>query len=287
MDFSKIERPTRTDADSGYSPGSSTNGIKMPAAPPRTRRRILNAHVDVFRMPELMRDLDRGMVFTLNPDHLYHLQRNRAFYDAYQAAEFVTVDSKYVFWGLRWLGRAIPEKCSGSDIVPTFCAHHAANDQIKVFFLGSRPGTSERAMEVTNERAGRRQAVGAMSPSMNFVNDAAEIEEAIRRVNDSGANVLVVGIGSPKQEIWMHAHRHRMPGIRIMMGVGATIDYVAGTVKRAPGWMTRNGLEWVYRMTTSPRRYWRRYLRTTEYFWLLATDSVGLYRDPMRKAVAP
>jgi exopolysaccharide biosynthesis WecB/TagA/CpsF family protein len=122
---------------------------------------------------------------------------------------------------------------------------------------------------------------------MNFVNDAVEIEEAIRRVNDSGANVLIVGIGSPKQEIWMHTYRHRMPGIRIMMGVGATIDYVAGTVKRAPRWMTRNGMEWVYRMTTSPRRYWRRYLRTTEYFWLLATDAAGLYRDPMRKVVSP
>jgi len=232
-------------------------------------------------MAELMDQLGQGMVFTLNPDHLYHLQRNRAFYEAYQAAEFVTVDSKYVYWGLRWLGRAIPEKCSGSDIVPTFCAHHAANEAVKIFFLGSKPGTSERAMQAVNEKAGRRLAVGALSPSMNFVNDHAEIEAAIKQINESGATVLIVGLGAPKQEIWMHRHRQRMPGVRILMGVGATIDYVAGTVNRAPAWMTRNGLEWVYRMSTEPRRYWRRYARTMEYFWLVLKDGIGLYRDPM------
>ena len=64
------------------------------------------------------------------------------------------------------------------------------------------------------------------------------------------------------------------------MGVGATIDYEAGAVPRAPRWMTRSGLEWVYRITTEPRRYWRRYLRDMEYFWLLALDGMGLYRQP-------
>ena len=78
----------------------------------------------------------------------------------------------------------------------------------------------------------------------------------------------------------MDRYRSAMPGIKIMMGVGATIDYEADAVNRAPRWMTRNGLEWVYRITTEPKRYWRRYLRDLEFFWLVLLDGLGLYRAP-------
>jgi UDP-N-acetyl-D-mannosaminuronic acid transferase (WecB/TagA/CpsF family) len=99
-------------------------------------------------------------------------------------------------------------------------------------------------------------------------------------VNASGATCLILGFGAPKQEIWIDRNRSRMPGVKVFMGTGATIDYEAQAVRRAPRWMTRNGLEWVYRMATEPRRYWRRYLRTTEFFWLVLLDRVGLYRPP-------
>ena len=115
---------------------------------------------------------------------------------------------------------------------------------------------------------------------MQFVKDEAEIADTIRIINESGANVLIVGLGAPKQEIWMVKYRHAMPGVKIYMGVGATIDYEAGVVARAPRWMTRRGLEWVYRITTEPRRYWRRYLRDLEFFWLVLVDGLGLYKSP-------
>jgi exopolysaccharide biosynthesis WecB/TagA/CpsF family protein len=115
---------------------------------------------------------------------------------------------------------------------------------------------------------------------MKFVDDDAEIAAVLRLINASGATVLIVGLGAPKQEIWMDRYRSAMPGIKIMMGVGATIDYEADVVDRAPRWMTRNGLEWVYRITTEPKRYWRRYLRDLEFFWLVLLDGVGLYRAP-------
>ena len=88
-------------------------------------------------------------------------------------------------------------------------------------------------------------------------------------INDSKATCLIVGLGAPKQEVWIVKHRHLMPHVKVYMGVGATIDYEADAVRRAPRWMAQNGLEWVYRMTTEPRRYWRRYARTLEYFWLV------------------
>ena len=252
----------------------------MKAGSSRPRSRLLNVWVDNLSMAELMSALDEGIVWTLNPDHLYHLQRNRDFYDAYRQADFITSDSKYVYWGLAWIGRRIKEKVSGSDIVPAYCAYHAKNPAVRVFLLGAKPGIAQQAMERINARVGSQIVVGAHSPSMNFVNDEAEIADALRRINESGATVLIVGLGAPKQEIWMDRYRSAMPGIKIMMGVGATIDYEADVVDRAPRWMTRNGLEWVYRITTEPKRYWRRYLRDLEFFWLVLLDGLGLYRPP-------
>ena len=256
--------------------------VPQPPAAPWPRSRMLNVWVDNLSMKQLMEKLDEGIVFTLNPDHLFHLQRHRAFYDAYRQADFITSDSKYVYWGLGWIGRRIQEKVSGSDIVPAYCAHHADNPAVRVFLLGAAPGIAQKALENINARAGREVVIGAHSPSMKFVNDEQEIAEVIRLINDSGATCLIIGLGAPKQEIWITQYRHAMPKVKVYMGVGATIDYEAGAVKRAPRWMTRVGLEWLYRITTEPLRYWRRYLRDMEYFWLLLLDGLGLYKSPMQ-----
>ncbi len=253
---------------------------ELPPARPWPRSRLLNVWVDDLTMSQLMQRLDRGMLFTLNPDHLYHLQRNRDFWAAYRQADFITSDSKYVYWGLGWIGRRIQEKVSGSDIVPTFCHHHRDNPEVKVFLLGAAPGIAQKALARINAREGREVVVGAIGPSMKFVNDEAEIADVLQRINASGATVLIVGLGAPKQEIWMDRYRDRMPKVKILMGVGATIDYEADAVVRAPRWMTRNGLEWLYRITTEPKRYWRRYLRDMEFFWLVLLDGLGLYRPP-------
>lgn len=244
------------------------------------RRRLLNVWIDDLTMEQLIDRLDAGVVFTLNLDHLYILQTNRDFYEAYCQADFVTADSRYVWWGLRAAGRRIQDKVSGSDLVPAFCNRRAADPATRVFYLGAAPGIAQRALERTNARVGRELVVGAHSPSMNFVNDEREIAEVVRIVNESGATVLIVGLGAPKQEVWIARNRHRMPAVKVFMGVGATIDYEADAVKRAPPWMRHNGLEWAYRVLSEPRRYWRRYVRDLLFFWWLALDAAGLYRSP-------
>ena len=244
------------------------------------RSRILNAWVDSLTVEEIVEELDEGILFTLNPDHLYWLQRNADFAAAYRNAALVSSDSKYVFWALGFLGRRIKQKSSGSDIVPAYWRHHAGNPAVSIFLLGAKPGVARMAQERINRLAGRDIVVGAHGPSFNFVNDEAETAAAIDLINASGATCLIVGLGAPKQEIWINRYRSLMPGVKVYMGVGATIDYEAEAVRRAPAWMTRNGLEWVYRMTTEPRRYWRRYTRTLEFFWLVLLDRVGLYRPP-------
>jgi exopolysaccharide biosynthesis WecB/TagA/CpsF family protein len=244
------------------------------------RSRILNAWVDSLSVQAIVEELREGILFTLNPDHLYWLQRNPDFAAAYRNATLVSCDSKYVYWALGFLGRAIEQKSSGSDIVPAYWRHHANNPAVSIFLLGAKPGIAEMARERINRLAGRKIVVGALGPSFNFVNDEQETSEAIAMINASGATCLIVGLGAPKQEIWIDRHRSRMPGIKTYMGVGATIDYEAEAVRRAPHWMTRNGLEWIYRMATEPRRYWRRYTRTMEFFWLVLFDRFGLYRPP-------
>lgn len=247
---------------------------------PWRKCRILNAWVDDLTVEQVVDRLDEGILWTLNPDHLYHLQRNTAFVDAYRQAAIVSSDSKYVFWGLKFLARRIQAKASGSDIVPAYWRRHALNPEVRIFLLGARPGIAQRARERINRLAGREIVVGAHGPSMNFVNDQVESAEAVEMINASKATCLIVGLGAPKQEVWVVRHRHEMPGVKVYMGVGAVIDYEAEAVKRAPAWMNRNGLEWVYRMVTEPRRYWRRYARTMEFFWLLLLDRLRLYRPP-------
>ena len=250
------------------------------------RKPLLNVWADDLSMAELLEQLSTGggVVFTVNPDHLYHLQYNADFVRAYRSADLITVDSHYVRLALTLLGRPIVNRLPGSDIVPAFCARNASNPDVRIFLLGARPGVAQIARESMNRKAGREMVVGAHGPSMNFVNDQAEIDAAIEMIVASGANVLLVGLGAPKQEIWIASVRHRLPQVRVMMGVGATIDYEAGAVKRAPVILQRLGLEWTYRVSTEPRRYLMRYVRSSKFLWWMLMDRLGRYKDPFANA---
>ena len=253
------------------------------------RQRLLNVWADDPSMAQLLDHLEQhgGVVFTINPDHLYHLQRNEEFLAAYRQADVITVDSQYVRLSLRLIGRPVRHLLPGSDIVPAFCRHHANNTAVRIFLLGAMPGVAQQAQQRLNAQAGRQMVVGAHGPSMRFVQDEAECEAVLAMIEASGANVLLVGFGAPKQEVWIAKYRHRLPQVRVFMGIGATIDYEAGVVKRAPTWMRPIGLEWVYRVVTDPRRYLTRYLKNTEFVWWMVKDWMGRYRDPFRPGPGP
>jgi N-acetylglucosaminyldiphosphoundecaprenol N-acetyl-beta-D-mannosaminyltransferase len=246
------------------------------------RQPLLNVWADDLSMDELLERMaaGAGVIFTVNPDHLYHLQYNQDFVSAYQSADIITVDSHYVRLALRAIGRPVVHRLSGSDIVPAFCARHGANSDVRIFLLGARPGVAKAAGEAMNAKVGRDVVVGAHGPSMNFVNDPAEIDAVLEMINASGANMLLVGLGAPKEEIWIANARRRLPAVRVMMGIGATIDYEAGAVKRAPVWLRRLGLEWTYRVTTEPGRYLMRYVRSSKFIWWIILDRLGWYKNP-------
>jgi exopolysaccharide biosynthesis WecB/TagA/CpsF family protein len=261
--------------------------LSAPSGEAVERQRLLNIWVNDLSPAALMARLDDegGVVFTLNPDHLWHLQRNRAFLQAYRSANFITVDSHYLRLALRFLGRPVHHRITGSDFTPAYCEHLAQLGgplaQAGVFFLGAQPGVAQVARERLNARLGRELVVGAHGPSMNFVNDPDEVQTVLEMIRRSGAAVLMVGLGAPKQEIFIFEVRQRLPSVQVILGVGATLDYLAGSVKRAPVWMQRCGLEWFFRVATEPRRYLRRYLRSAEFVAWVLLERFGLYRDPL------
>ncbi len=244
------------------------------------RSRLLNAWIDSLTVDEIVDRLDCGTLFTPNVDHLYQLQRNADFAAAYRNAAIVSCDSKYVYWALAALGRPVKATASGSDILPAYWRRHSANEDVTMFLLGAKPGVAAAARDRINRLAGRNIVVGAQGPSMNFVNDSEEIAEAIAMINESRATCLVVGLGAPKQEIWIDRHRSQLPHVKVLMGVGASIDYEAEAVARAPAWVRPLGMEWVYRVVTEPRRYARRYARNLIFPWLVLKDWAGFYRPP-------
>ena len=257
---------------------------------PWRRQNLLNAWVDDPSMDELLGAIGAGtagIVFTINPDHLCNLQEREDFLRAYRQADIVTCDSHYVQIAMRLLGRPIRNRLPGSDIVPALCRRFASDPAVTLFLLGAKPGVAQRAADRINAAAGRTMVVGALGPSMRFVEDATEIDAAIEQINRSGATVLVVGLGAPKQEIFIANVRSRLPGVGTLLGVGATIDYEAGEVIRAPVWMRRMGMEWLHRVLSEPRRYLMRYVRSSRFFWWALLERLGLYKDPLAGRVPP
>ncbi len=248
--------------------------------------KLLNTTVDDFSMTELLHQLKRGVVFTPNVDHLVRLQRDQEFFDAYQIADYRTCDSKILFYVSRLLGSPVCEKVSGSDLFPAFYWHHRQNQATKIFLLGAAEGVAAEAQRRINAKVGREIIVGAHSPSYGFEKSEAECQKLVELVNQSGATVLAVGVGSPKQEKFIYKYRQQFEKIDIFLAIGATIDFEAGNISRAPTWISELGLEWLYRMLSEPKRLWKRYLvEGPAFFWYVLLQMLNLYVEPFAKPV--
>lgn len=213
-------------------------------------------------MLELLTDLnDRGgFVVTPNVDHMVKLQDDAELQAVYQVADYRVCDSKIIEYVLKLLGTPIKEKISGSDLFPAFYEYNKANATTKIFLLGAKEGVADRARQNINEKVGREIIVDSYSPSFGFEQNPDECEYILERIKQSGATVLAVGLGAPKQEKWIAKYRHQLPNIKIFLAIGATIDFEAGEKARSPQWMSQVGLEWMHRLASEPQRLWKRYL---------------------------
>ncbi len=246
--------------------------------------KILNIDILPITHDELLKQITNGVLVTPNVDHLVKLQRDRKFYDVYQKAEWVVCDSKILYLLSKLLKHPLPEAIPGSSFFTAYYTFHKDDKDCRIFLLGAKEGIAAKAMERINGKVGRQIVVGAHSPSFGFEKNEHECENIIDIVNKSGANVLLVGVGAPKQEKWIMKYRDRMPGVKLFMALGATIDFEAGTLKRAPIFWQKLGMEWLYRVLKEPRRLFKRYfVNDMQFFFYFAKQLLGLYKDPFRK----
>jgi N-acetylglucosaminyldiphosphoundecaprenol N-acetyl-beta-D-mannosaminyltransferase len=174
-------------------------------------------------------------------------------------ATLAVPDGQPLVWALRALGHARATRIYGPDLMAHYCAR-AASAGTPIYLYGGR---DQGALELLERRLRERfpglRIVGGNSPPFRTLTPAEE-DQVIAEIDGSGAAVVWVGTGQPKQEIWMHRMRPRLFA-PLLVGVGAAFDFHAGLVPQAPPWMQRSGLEWTYRLAREPRRLWRRYAR--------------------------
>ena len=206
---------------------------------------------------ELVARRNGGAVFTPNVDHVVKAERHPDFRRAYSRADLCLADGMPLVWASRLLGSPLPEKVSGSDLVLPL-VRLAAKHQWRVYLLGGRPGVAEEAAEKLTRELGAR-IVGTDSPIVDPDGTADSSEQTLERLRAASPDLVLVAFGAPKQELWIDRFSDRI-GPAVAMGVGGSLDFIAGQVKRAPAWMSRAGLEWLYRLLQEPRRMWRRYL---------------------------
>lgn len=190
-------------------------------------------------------------VCTVNPEFVMIAQRDVNFFNILNRADLCIPDGVGLLWAARWLGRRLPQRVTGSDGLPLI-AERAAKAGWRLYLLGAAPGVAEKAADVLRGRYPGLQIAGTYAGS-----PAPDEEDAIvQRVNASGADLLFVAYGAPEQDKWIARNLPRLQ-VKMAMGVGGAFDFIAGLVPRAPLWMRRLGLEWLYRLYLQPSRIGR------------------------------
>ncbi len=209
------------------------------------------------RMSRWLEDAKPRRVATANLDFLRLAGRNADLRDALRTADHVCADGAPLVWLSRLLRRPIRERVTGADLAPEL-VRLAAEQGHSVFLLGGESGVAARAAErLSREQPALR--VAGISDTRVDLNDEAACERIADEIRASGARLLLVALGCPKQDLFLRRYLDRT-GCRIGIGVGATLDFLAGRVPRAPRWMQVSGLEWTYRLLQEPRRLFSRYL---------------------------
>lgn len=192
--------------------------------------------------------------------------------------DLVVPDGQPVRWALRWIhGIALQERVYGPTLTLSVL-NAAAQNRLPVYFYGSTPETLRRLIE-NLQRAFPRLLVAGAEPSRFRRISPAEKADIVARIKESGARIVFVGLGCPRQEVWAYEYRERlsMP----ILAVGAAFDFHAGTLSQAPRWMQRRGLEWLYRLSREPLRLWRRYLLLNPaYLVRVSLEAASILRTP-------
>jgi len=229
------------------------------------RVEILGIKINNLSMQKAVEEIEKFIkeksskyIVTPNLDHLVKLQKDSEFKKIYNEAHLVLCDGLPIVWISRILGMPLKERVAGSDLFIELCKV-SAQKGYKLFFLGGRENASVKASEVLRRKYPGIRIVGIYSPPFGFEKNKEENEKIIKMIKEAKPDILFVGLGAPKQEKWIYAH-YRELGVPVSIGIGASFEFAAGIIKRAPKFLQKIGLEWFWRILTEPKRLWRRYL---------------------------
>lgn len=241
---------------------------------------ILDSFIDAISWREVMDVLlqwakgrQSSYVCVCNVHVLVTAKQDPEFLRIVNAADMATPDGMPLAWVLRRIGFQHQERINGPDLMWRLCGQ-AAEKGLSIFLYGSTPETLGRLIDNLKIAFPQLAIAGVHSPPFRLLSDE-EDQEIIELINGSGAHIMFVGLGCPKQEFWMATHRGKIRAV--MIGVGAAFDCHAGTVTRAPIWMQRSGLEWLFRLIYEPKRLWKRYLVTNSLFLIYL--GLGVFRE--------
>lgn len=229
------------------------------------RMKFLNTEVDNLTMDEAINRIDEliinktpSYVVTPNVDHIVKLENDTEFQTVYKNASLILTDGMPLIWISKLKKTPIKEKVSGSDLFPKVC-NLAAQKEYKVFLLGAAEGIAEKAAQNLKLKYEGLNIVGVYSPSYGFENKKDEIDKIIKIINEVKPDILAVGLGAPKQEKFLYRYKDKL-NVPVSLAIGASIDFEAGNINRAPKWMQSSGLEWLYRLWKEPKRMFKRYI---------------------------
>lgn len=225
----------------------------------------MNTEIDNLTMEEALIAMDKlvqerrnSYVVTPNVDHIVRLEKDKEFQEVYKQADLILTDGKPLIWISKYYKTPIVEKTSGSDLFLPLCKL-AADKGYKMFFLGAASGVAAKAAENLKQKFENLEISGVYSPPFGFEEDDHEISKILDVIHKAKPDILIVGLGAPKQEKFIYEYRNKL-NVPLSLGLGASIDFEAGSEKRAPKWMQKNGLEWLYRMSQDPKRMFKRYI---------------------------
>jgi N-acetylglucosaminyldiphosphoundecaprenol N-acetyl-beta-D-mannosaminyltransferase len=227
---------------------------------------ILDTPVHTVTMAETLQHIRRFMkeprlhqIVTTNPEFVMAAQKDRVFRRILQEADLCIPDGIGLVLASRWLRQPLPERVPGSELV-YHLAELVAKEGWRLFLLGAAPGVAEKAAAIFKSRNPSLVIAGTYAGSP----DPGENEAIVERINDSRAHLLFVAYGAPGQDKWIGNNRPALKTVRVAIGVGGALDFVSGRASRAPTWLRRLGLEWLYRLYRQPWR-WRRMLALPQF----------------------
>ena len=252
-----------------------------PATGPRLN--VLGVGVSAVNVPTVVATID-GWIRAREPHYIcitgvhgvMESQRDEALRRIHNDAGLVTPDGMPLVWLHHLAGNRLVDRVYGPDLMLAVCAHGVTRGY-RHFFYGGQEGVAELLSRRLTARFPGLEIAGVYCPAFRNLTEQEEQDLAMA-VERSRADVIWVGLGTPKQERWMASHVGRLTA-PVLIGVGAAFDFHAGLKRQAPRWMRRSGLEWSFRLVSEPRRLWRRYLMNNPRFvWRVLLQSAGLKR---------